>query len=213
MNRDLKDMRKSYEKYSLLESEASADPLELFHAWFALAEEEGIEEPNAMFLATVDTEGQPSGRVVLLKEIREGGFVFFTNYQSRKGKDIQHNQKVALTFFWHSQERQIRIEGTAGKKDESYARNYFAKRPRVSQLGALSSKQSEVVPDRTFLETEFERLETLYEGKEIPMPEDWGAYIVYPHRLEFWQGRQGRLHDRLLYTKNNGIWERCRLSP
>jgi pyridoxamine 5'-phosphate oxidase len=213
MNRDLNEMRKSYEKYTLSEDEAGLDPILFFQKWFELARKENVEEPNAMFLATVNREGQPSGRVVLLKEVSGGEFVFFTNYESRKAMELAFNPKASLTFFWHSQERQIRIEGTVSKVSKETSLAYFAKRPRVSQLGALASKQSSVVTDRSVLEARLLELETSLEGKPVPMPEEWGGYTLRPKLIEFWQGRQGRLHDRIQFTRESDAWTRERLSP
>jgi len=213
MNHDMKDLRKSYEKYTLTEEEAGLDPIAFFKVWFLLAQNEKQEEPNAMFLATVDPSGQPSGRVVLLKEILDGDFVFLTNYDSKKGKDLETNPKAALTFFWQSQERQIRIQGSVSKVETSYAKEYFTKRPRVSQLGALASNQSSIVPNRNSLEVKFAELERKYQGQDVPMPEKWGGYRLKPNLIEFWQGRQGRLHDRLEYKLIDHVWTRNRLSP
>ncbi|TGL63870.1 pyridoxamine 5'-phosphate oxidase [Leptospira ognonensis] len=213
MNHDMTEMRKSYEKYTLSEEDAGLDPILFFQKWFSQAKEEKAEEPNAMVLSTVSQEGQPSSRVVLLKEIAQGEFVFYTNYDSRKGKEMAHNPKVALTFFWHHQERQIRIEGTVKKVSKETSLLYFDKRPRVSQLGALASHQSRVVPDRLYLETILAKLEKDLDGRPVPMPEAWGGYSVNPSLIEFWQGRRGRLHDRLEFLKTNEGWKRQRLSP
>ncbi len=213
MNHDLNEMRKSYEKYTLNEEDAGSDPIVFFKVWFQLALDEKEEEPNAMLLSTVSPEGQPSARVVLLKEIKDGDFVFFTNYDSRKGKDLENNPKASLTFFWASQERQIRIEGSVSKVSKQSSLEYFAKRPRISQLGALASLQSTVVPNRQYLEDQFTNIEKKYEGKDVPMPETWGGYALNPTRIEFWQGRQGRLHDRIEFSKKGNDWTRCRLSP
>ncbi len=206
-------MRVSYEKYTLSEVDAGTDPILFFQKWFSLAKDEKVIEPNAMTLSTVNKEGQPSARIVLLKEISNGEFVFYTNYDSRKGMEMNVNPKVALTFFWANQERQVRIEGNVQKVSKETSEIYFAKRPRISQLGALASKQSLEVPDRDFLEKQFSKLETELDGKPVPMPESWGGYSVNPTRIEFWQGRTGRLHDRLEFTKMQTGWSRRRLSP
>jgi len=213
MNHDMTDMRKSYEKYTLSEEDTGDDPIHFFQKWFLLAKEENEEEPNAMVLSTVNQDGQPSGRVVLLKEIDQGCFVFYTNYESRKGRELDHNPKASLTFFWASQERQVRVEGIVSKVSKESAITYFSKRPRVSQLGALASKQSTIVPDRIFLEKIFDKLEKDLEGKPVPMPESWGGYGLTPTLIEFWQGRQGRLHDRLEFKKTPTGWIKNRLSP
>jgi pyridoxamine 5'-phosphate oxidase len=213
MNHDMKDMRKSYEKYTLNEEDTGLDPISFFQKWFQLAKQENVEEPNAMTLSTVSKDGQPSGRVVLLKEIANGDFIFYTNYDSRKGKEIEENPKAALTFFWQKQERQIRIEGVISKVLRATSLDYFEKRPRVSQLGALASHQSAIVPNRDYLENVFAKLENDLEGKPVPMPETWGGYALNPNRIEFWQGRQGRLHDRLEFIRTKESWKRNRLSP
>ncbi|TGL19279.1 pyridoxamine 5'-phosphate oxidase [Leptospira yanagawae] len=206
-------MRNSYERSVLSEQTAGTDPLALFSKWFTEAKEEKELEPNAMSLATVNKEGQPSVRIVLLKGLIRNEFQFFTNYHSHKGKDILDNPKVALTFFWPKLERQIRIEGTVSKISKEESEAYFKIRPRESQIGAHTSNQSSVVSSREELESKFQFLSKEWEGKEIPMPEFWGGYSVYPTKIEFWQGRVGRLHDRILFERKHSSWERTRLSP
>ncbi|TGN20210.1 pyridoxamine 5'-phosphate oxidase [Leptospira idonii] len=206
-------MRKSYEKFTLSEEDAGNDPISFFHRWFEIAKQENVEEPNAMHLATVNKEGQPSGRVVLLKSVVDGNFLFFTNYDSRKGKNLSGNPKASLTFFWASLERQVRIEGTVSPVSRQDSIDYFSKRPRVSQLGAYISNQSEIVPNREYLESLYRKYDQEFEGKEIPTPENWGGYSLEPNLIEFWQGRKGRLHDRIQFVLREGRWKRDRLSP
>lgn len=210
---DLANMRNSYERSVLSEQTAGTDPLALFSLWFNEAKEEKELEPNAMSLATVNKEGQPSVRIVLLKGLIRNEFQFFTNYLSDKGKDIAENNRVALNFFWPKLERQIRIEGTVSKITKEESEAYFKIRPRESQIGAHTSNQSSVVSSREELESKFQSLSKEWEGKDIPMPEFWGGYSVYPTKIEFWQGRVGRLHDRILFERKNSSWERTRLSP
>ncbi|XDD48200.1 pyridoxamine 5'-phosphate oxidase [Leptospira sp. WS39.C2] len=210
---DLAHMRQTYKRSVLSESTAGTDPLALFSLWFSEAKEEGELEPNAMSLATVDKNGQPSVRIVLLKGLIRNEFQFFTNYLSDKAKDITENKNVALNFFWPKLERQIRIEGSANQITKEESEKYFAIRPRESQIGAHTSNQSSVVPSREYLEEKFTTLTKEWEGKEIPMPEFWGGYSVSPTKIEFWQGRVGRLHDRILFEKQNSEWVRSRLSP
>ncbi|WP_411822287.1 pyridoxamine 5'-phosphate oxidase [Leptospira sp. 'Mane'] len=212
-NDHLQDMRKSYEKFTLNEEETGNDPILFFQKWFSIAEKEKTEEPNIMHLSTVSRDGQPSGRIVLLKGISNNRFLFFTNYDSRKGKELEENPKAALTFFWAGQERQVRIEGSVTKVSREESVDYFSKRPRISQLGAIASKQSSVVPDRNYLEQQLEHYEKEWEGKDLPTPEEWGGYALFPHMIEFWQGRKGRLHDRILFTRTEEGWRKERLSP
>lgn len=210
---ELPHMRKHYTRSVLSEETAGSDPLKLFSLWFSEAKEEGEAEPNAMSLATVDKTGQPSVRIVLLKGLIRDEFQFFTNYDSDKGKDIAENNHVALNFFWPKLERQIRIEGKANRIAKEESETYFAVRPRESQIGAHTSNQSSVVPSREFLEEKFAKLTKEWEGKEIPKPENWGGYSVSPTKIEFWQGRAGRLHDRISFERLDSGWKRSRLSP
>ncbi|MCW7492850.1 pyridoxamine 5'-phosphate oxidase [Leptospira sp. 2 VSF19] len=210
---ELPHMRKLYTRSVLSEETAGSDPLKLFSLWFSEAKEEGEPEPNAMSLATVDKTGQPSVRIVLLKGLIRDEFQFFTNYDSDKGRDIAENHLVALGFFWPKLERQIRIEGRAKRISKEESESYFAIRPRESQIGALTSNQSSVVPSREFLEEKFASLTKEWEGKEIPKPENWGGYSVFPTKIEFWQGRVGRLHDRISFERFESGWKRSRLSP
>lgn len=214
MEKDLHAYRKSYEKGELKDGLVAENPFKQFEQWFAVAEEsDTVDEANAMTLSTADASGMPRGRVVLLKEVTEDGFIFYTNYTSEKGKAITENNKVSISFFWAGLERQILIKGTAIKISEEKSKTYFAQRPRKSQLGALVSDQSETIASRTVLEEKLTALEKQYEGKEIPKPENWGGYIIQPIAFEFWQGRRSRLHDRIQYSLSDSAWTRTRLQP
>ncbi len=176
--------------------------------------EVGLVEPNAMVLATVGLDGQPTARAVLLRDMDERGLVFFTNYESRKAQEIAQNPRAVALFLWTPLERQVRVEGTVEKVEAAVADAYFRSRPRAYQLAAWTSPQSRPIPDRSFLENRFRLTEKLFEGKEVPRPPFWGGYRLVPHAVEFWQGRRNRLHDRLLYLKEpNGSWRRLRLAP
>ncbi|MFE3849257.1 pyridoxamine 5'-phosphate oxidase [Flavobacterium sp. LB3P45] len=212
---DLSHYRKSYEKSELLESNIPEDPINLFNRWFHEVEDfGGNEEVNAMTVATIGLDGFPRSRVVLLKKFTEEGFIFYTNYNSEKGKAIAQNPKICLSFFWHSMERQVIIKGIASKTSEITSNNYFESRPDGSKLGAIVSNQSEVVPSRAFLEENLKQLENDYEGIVIPRPEHWGGFLVTPVEVEFWQGRPNRLHDRIRYTSQEDFdWKIERLSP
>ena len=212
---DLSNYRKSYEKSELLESTIPEDPINLFHRWFhEVTEFGGVDEVNAMTVATIGLDGFPKSRVVLLKQYDENGFVFYTNYQSEKGKAILQNPNVCLSFFWHSLERQVIIKGIAEKTAENISDNYFASRPDGSKLGAIVSNQSEVIPNRTFLENQLKALEKSSEGKEILRPKNWGGFLVRPIEVEFWQGRPNRLHDRIRYALQDDFsWSINRLAP
>lgn len=215
MNTDLSNYRKSYEKQELLESNISNNPIELFQKWFYEVEANyHVGETNAMTVSTFGLDGFPKSRVVLLKKFTDEGFIFYTNYESEKGKAIAKNPNVCLSFFWQEAERQVIIKGTAEKIAHNLSDGYFESRPRGSQLGALVSHQSEVVENRTILEQRLKELEHEYEGKEIPRPEFWGGFIVKPVEMEFWQGRPNRLHDRIRYSLNSDFdWKMERLSP
>lgn len=213
--KDLGDYRKSYEKSELLESNIPEDPINLFNRWFHEVEDfGGVDEVNAMTVSTIGLDGFPKSRVVLLKKFNEEGFIFFTNYNSEKGKAILENPNICLSFFWHSMERQVIIKGIAEKTSKIVSDNYFASRPKGSQLGALVSAQSEVIPNREYLEENLKQLEKEYEGKDVPRPEFWGGFLVKPIEVEFWQGRPNRLHDRIRYKlSENYYWNIQRLSP
>ncbi len=214
MHKDLKDYRKSYEKDELLEKDIPYSPYQLFTAWFEMAEDSLAElEANAMTLATVDEQGKPNSRVVLLKSYDQEGFIFFTNYESGKGKDLSLNPDCCISFFWHGLEKQVIIKGKASKISEKKSEEYFQTRPRGSQLGAIASKQSSVISSREHIEERLRKLETEYKGKEIPKPLYWGGYLISPESFEFWQGRKNRLHDRILYKEVNGNWKYERLAP
>lgn len=212
---DLSNYRKSYEKSQLLESTIPEDPINLFHQWFYETQDfGGVDEVNAMTVATIGLDGFPKSRVVLLKKYNEEGFVFFTNYNSEKGKAILNNPNICLSFFWHSMERQVIIKGIAEKTSVSVSDNYFDSRPDGSKLGAIVSSQSDVIPSREFLDDKLKKLEADYSNKPILRPAFWGGFLVRPIEVEFWQGRPNRLHDRIRYHLQNDFdWKRERLSP
>jgi pyridoxamine 5'-phosphate oxidase len=213
--KDLSNYRKTYDKSELIESQIPNDPMNLFKRWFDEVEDfGGLEEVNAMTLATIGLDGFPKSRVVLLKQFTHEGFVFYTNYESEKGKALKINPNVCLSFFWHTLERQVIIKGIAEKISRSQSDQYFDSRPVGSQLGALVSPQSEVIPSRIFLEENLKVLESEFENKQIMRPEHWGGYLVRPKSIEFWQGRPSRLHDRIRFTLENELdWNIERLAP
>jgi pyridoxamine 5'-phosphate oxidase len=212
---DLSNYRKSYEKSELLETNLPEDPMTLFKNWFYEVEEfDGVEEVNAMTVTTIGLDGFPKARVVLLKRYTYEGFIFYTNYDSEKGRAIANNPHVCLSFFWHSLERQVIIKGVARKIAENLSDGYFESRPDGSKLGAIVSNQSEVIASRTVLEEKLKELEASFIGKEILRPKNWGGYIVEPQEIEFWQGRPNRLHDRIRYKLNPDFsWKIERLAP
>ena len=212
---NLHDKRKVYDKSQLLENQLKENPIELFRDWFLEAEENsGVSEANAMAISTVEEDGCPRTRMVLLKAYTWEGFIFYTNYNSKKGKAIEKNNKACLHFFWPSLERQIIIKAELEKVAENLSDGYFHSRPKGSQLGAVVSPQSSVIPGREYLENKLSELEKEYEGKEIPRPENWGGYIAKPYEIEFWQGRPNRLHDRIIYELQEDFdWKVSRLAP
>jgi pyridoxamine 5'-phosphate oxidase len=211
---NISDLRKEYSRATLDISNVLPDPVKQFEKWFDEAVQAGISEPNAMHLATVNEQGKPSSRIVLLKGIEKEGFVFYTNYQSKKGKELDQNPACAITFFWADIERQVRMEGVAERVDTKTSETYFQSRPRGSQIGAWASPQSSVVKDRLILEQRFLEIEKKFETqKALPRPHQWGGYRIDPLLIEFWQGRAGRLHDRIQFTKVEGVWRIDRLAP
>lgn len=214
MPEELFSYRKSYEKGILSEETVDQNPMQQFRSWFyEVRDSGGADEVNAMTVSTMGLEGYPKGRVVLLKKYDENGFYFYTNYNSEKGRSIDINNKVSLSFFWPNMERQVIIKGIAEKTSEDDSTNYFHSRPKGSQLGALVSHQSTVLESREQLEKELEALEEKYKNREVPKPEYWGGYLVRPVEIEFWQGRPNRLHDRIRYTLKEEDWLIERLAP
>jgi len=211
--KNIADIRTDYTKFSIDEFGLKDNPLDQFNDWFNHALKTQVSEVNAMVLSTVSPKGIPSARVLLLKGIENGGFTFFTNYNSSKGNDLAINPNACLTFFWQELEQQIRVTGCVEKIEENLSKAYFHSRPRASQISALASQQSSVVKRREDLTNEVERLEKLYENKEIPKPQHWGGYVLKPTSVEFWQGRSSRLHDRFLYQEVEGVWQIERLAP
>ena len=210
---DVSDLRKEYTRAGLTERDAAPDPVEQFRRWFDEALAADLHEPNAMIVATASPDGRPAARVVLLKGFDGRGFVFYTNYEGRKGRELEENPRAALLFYWGELERQVRIEGAVSRTSEDESDAYYASRPRGSRLGALASEQSRAVEGRGVLERRVEGLEREYEGREVPRPGFWGGYRVEPETFEFWQGRENRLHDRISYRKVRGGWEIERLQP
>lgn len=213
LSKSIADLRVDYSLKKFDESDLIKNPMEQFEVWLDEAIQANVNEPNAMTLATVKADGAPSARVVLLKGISENGFVFFTNYESRKGQEILQNSKVCLVFCWLELQRQVRIEGEAIKISAEESDNYFKTRPLGSQIGAHASPQSKQVESREELERMYASFEALFTKQPIIRPEHWGGFRVKPQQIEFWQGRQNRLHDRFLFTKEENSWAFCRLAP
>ncbi|MEM7401681.1 MAG: pyridoxamine 5'-phosphate oxidase [Pseudomonadota bacterium] len=210
---NIEDLRQHYASATLEEVQADKDPFKQFQIWFNEAVAADFVEPNAMNIATVNDQGEISSRMVLLKGFDPQGFVFFTNYESNKAKDLASTKQAALTFWWDKLHRQVRIHGFVEKVSRDETVDYFHSRPRGSQIGAIASKQSHVIQDYAYLEDEYKKIESKYADQEIPCPKHWGGYRVIPEMFEFWQGRPNRLHDRLRYFKTSGNWNIERLSP
>jgi pyridoxamine 5'-phosphate oxidase len=214
MDISVADLRKDYKRSGLERADADPNPFKQFRKWFDQAREAQLPEPNAMTLATATAVGNPSARMVLLKDFDERGFVFYSNYESHKAQQLQENPWASLVFWWAELERQVRIEGRVEKVSDEESDTYFHSRPLLSQLGAWASHQSQVIDSREVLEQRLEELKVKFENQEIPRPQHWGGYRVIPSGIEFWQGRPSRLHDRLFYQLcNDGSWVIERLSP
>ncbi len=211
--RDLAGLRHDYAVGGLQEADLADDPVTMFRRWLHAATTAGLHEPNAMVVASTSAEGAPSMRLVLLKGLGERGFVFFTNYASRKGVELDANPACALLFPWHDLERQVRVEGRAERLSDAENAGYFATRPRASQISAWASPQSEVVASREELETRYAEEAARFGEGDIGLPPTWGGYLVVPHVVEFWQGRRDRMHDRLRYVRSGDTWQRDRLAP
>lgn len=215
MKKDLGLYRKNYNKFSFSEIDIEdLDPMKLFDKWFQKASDETkIEEPNAMTLSTIGKDGGPQNRIVLLKEYNEEGFIFYTNYKSNKARSITKNNQVALSFFWPPLQKQILIKGKGQKLDKEKSFIYFASRPRESQLAAWASEQSQILESREFLEKEYEKQKIYFQSNPMKKPKNWGGFLVKPYEIEFWQGRENRLHDRICFFKQKTNWTYARLFP
>lgn len=214
INQKIAALRQDYKRATLDEQHAAAGPLLQFERWWQEVIDSELEEPNAMTLATSTADGRPSARIVLLKSFSEEGFLFFTNYESRKGHELAENPRVTLLFFWKELERQVRIEGTVSKASAAVSDEYFQSRPLGSRIGAIASPQSQVIPGREVLEEKVQELEKAYAENGPQRPEHWGGYVVKPEVVEFWQGRSSRLHDRLRYVlQEDDSWKMERLAP
>jgi pyridoxamine 5'-phosphate oxidase len=209
----LADLRREYASRALTEADALDDPIQQFSLWFGEALKSELLDTNAMTLATASRDGAPSARIVLLKGFDDAGFVFFTNYESAKARDLEGNPQACLLLFWAALERQVRISGRVSKTPSKESETYFQSRPFESQIGAWASAQSRSLDGRAALEARYAELAAKYAGGPVPLPPFWGGYRVQPDTIEFWQGRKSRLHDRLLYTKRDGAWRRSRLAP
>ena len=213
MKDDILKLRKDYTKNRLEAGDLNHDPVKQFRNWLNQAIESKVEEPTAMTLATATKEGIPSARIVLLKKVDEKGFVFFTNYESRKSKELLNNPNAALVFFWSELERQVRVEGKIKQSTPEESAEYFLSRPYESRVSAVISPQSSEIPGRDFLEQKFEENLQKYNEQTLQRPPYWGGFVLKPYRIEFWQGRESRLHDRFVYQKNGDDWRISRLAP
>lgn len=212
-SKNVAQLRRDYNKEALTESEVRDNPIEQFNQWFKKALSVDLLDPNAMTLSTATNDGVPSSRTILLKGVDKEGFRFYTNYKSRKGQELADNPRAALCFYWPPLERQVRIEGEVQKVSRNESETYFHQRPRQSQISAWASEQSSKVASREELISRFKEIEKRFEGAEVPLPEFWGGYLLKPSRIEFWQGRVGRMHDRICYEKEKGSWTMYRLAP
>ena len=206
-------LRHDFSSQTLDEKDVNADPIMQFEKWFKEAVDSKVHEPNAMTVCTATKEGKPSARILLLRNFNESGFVFYTNYTSRKGTEIMENPNCALLFFWPELERQVRIEGVLTKQTSDESDIYFNTRPRTSKLGAWTSAQSKVIDNRKVLDEEYDLLSKKYPDETVPRPPHWGGYILKPSTIEFWQGRPSRLHDPILFVQENNKWKIQRLAP
>lgn len=214
MPMDLFNIRKDFNLQTLDEGDVLDNPFEMLQWWLNIAIEQQVLEPTAMTLSTATKEGKPSSRVLLLKEIKKDGLVFFSNHESKKGKQMLENPYVAATFIWHELERQVRVEGTVTPLSDAESFTYFNMRPRESRIGAWASPQSSIIPSRAFIEEQVEKYNKQFNGQEIiEKPPHWGGYIIKPHMFEFWQGRKNRLHDRIEYMPDGNQWKIVRLAP
>lgn len=210
---DLRAQRREYRRAKLRRQDLNADPVEQFNQWFQEAKQDNVIEPNAMILSTVSSDGHPSARTVLLKGVDDGDFVFYTNYESRKAREMEANPNVSLLFPWLIVERQVKVQGSISKVSAEDSLQYFQTRPRGSRLGAWASEQSSVIQSREVLELSLDRYKREFADKDIPMPDNWGGYRVKIRSIEFWQGGENRLHDRFLYRRDEGGWKVERLAP
>jgi len=213
INEYINQLREDYSRETLDEKQVDSNPIKQFEKWFTEAVDSKVNEPHAMTLATANKEGFPSARIILLRNFDEKGFSFYTNYESRKGEEILENPNGALLFFWQELQRQVRIEGILTKQTEQESDDYFNSRPLESKIGAWTSAQSKVIPNRKALDDDFKRLSEKYKDGNIPRPSHWGGYVLKPVSIEFWQGRPSRLHDRVLYILENNLWKINRLAP
>ncbi|MGJ8682062.1 pyridoxamine 5'-phosphate oxidase [Paraglaciecola sp.] len=212
--KEISDIRRQYSQAGLDNSDLTSEPFTLFEKWLKEAVDADIVDPTAMTIATVDAEGQPSQRIVLLKDFSKKGFVFYTNTESKKATDLKHNPKISLHFPWHSLERQVKVYGVAKPLGSVEVAKYFMSRPKPSQLAAWASAQSRPVNSKQVLMEKFAQIKDKFSKGEVPLPSFWGGYVVVPHKIEFWQGGEDRLHDRFMYSKNaQGIWQTERLMP